>query len=135
MIDWGLSRRPEDRLVLLKRRLWRVNRLLLEHDLHNGTISLEEAAARLETMGYDPRQARLLARRYTFNPGYQTTYAWGLQRILDLKKGATGLPPGRFERILLAEGQLPFECFPPIIRRYGTPGAPDPPNTRIRTPC
>ncbi len=116
--DWGLSRRTEDRIILLKRRLWRVNRLLLEHDIHGGNISLKEATGKLSSMGYDNDQARLLARRYTFNPGYQTTYSWGLHSIHELKRKETGLETGLFERILLGEGQVPFTCFPSLIDGY-----------------
>lgn len=109
-------RTPLNRLVLFKRRLWRVNRLLLEHDVQKGTLSLEQAAGRIMEMGYDRCQAHLLARRYTLNPGYQTTYAWGLNRILTLRNTAgctrTG---GMFEQILLTEGQIPFDFFTEIM--------------------
>lgn len=116
--EWGMSCEPSHRLVLLKRRLWRVKRLLLEHDIHTGRINLEKAAGRLKAMGFEEHQARLLARRYTFNPGYQSTYAWGLHCLLELKRTATGLKPGMFEKILLREGQIPFRYLAPIIGLY-----------------
>ena len=107
---------PLNRLVLLKRRLWRVNRLLLEHDVQKGSLSLEQAAGMIMEMGYDRSQAHLLARRYTLNPGYQTTYAWGLNRILALRDTVGCMcTDGMFERILLSEGQIPFDFFTEIM--------------------
>lgn len=108
--ELGYVKDPRQRLVGLKRRLWRALRALLDLGLHTGKVSLEEAKARLAELGYHPRRAYLQARQYTLTYGYQLCYTVGKSEILRLRdRFASKIGLKGFHDFLLQGGEIPFE--------------------------
>jgi hypothetical protein len=110
--DLGYDPDPRQRLILLKRDLWRAVRGRLDLDLHTGSISLEEAAGRLASLGYAAEDARKQARRIPLTPGYQLCYTLGKRAFLDLRRQyVPRLSLRDFHTIVLGSGQVPFACL------------------------
>jgi hypothetical protein len=110
--DLGYDPDPGQRLIRLKRDLWRAVRGSLDLDLHTGSISLEEAAGRLASLGYAAQDARKQARRIPLTPGYQVCYTLGKHAFLDLRR--RHVPPlylKDLHAIVLGSGQVPFACL------------------------
>ncbi len=113
---------PRQRLIRIKRDLWRAVRGRLDLELHVGAISLEQGAARLEALGYAPQDAKKQARRITLTPGYQLCYTLGKHRFLDLRR--RHVPPlslSNFHDVVLRSGQAPFSCLDQALDA-STPG-------------
>ena len=103
---------PVQRLIMVRRQLWRAVRGLIDAGLQTGAVTLEQGTRRLESIGYRPRAARKQARRFTLTPGYQLCYTLGRHCFLDLRRRF--VPPlalKTFHTTALAVGQVPFECL------------------------
>ncbi len=108
--ELGYVKDPRQRLVGLKRRLWRALRAILDLGLHTGKVGLEEAKTRLAELGYHPKRAYLQARQYTLTYGYQLCYAVGKCEILRLRdRFASKMGLKGFHDFLLQGGEIPFE--------------------------
>ena len=110
--ELGYRPEPRQRLIRVKRDLWRAVRGRLDLEVHIGTTSLEQGAGRLEALGYAVQDARKQARRITLTPGYQLCYTLGKQGFLDLRR--RHVPPlslKDFHTIVLGSGQVPFACL------------------------
>lgn len=110
--ELGYRPDPRQRLIRVKRDLWRAVRGRLDADLHMGSVSMERGAERLEAIGYAPRDARKQARRITLTPGYQLCYTLGKHRFLDLRRRY--VPPlsvRDFHTLVVGSGQVPFACL------------------------
>ncbi len=108
--DLGYDPDSRQRLIRIKRELWRAVRGRLDLELHAGSISLEQGAARLEALGYAPSDAKKQVRRITLTPGYQLCYTLGKQGFLELRRRY--VPPlslKEFHHVVLGSGQAPFE--------------------------
>lgn len=120
--DLDYDRDPRQRLIRIKRDLWRAVRGRLDLELHVGAVSLEQGAARLEALGYAPQDARKQARRITLTPGYQLCYTLGKDSFLDLRRRY--VPPlslNEFHAVVLGSGQAPFGCLAQALDA-STPG-------------
>jgi len=107
--ECGYDPQPVQRLVRLRRNLWRAVRGGIDAGLQTGKMSVDEAAARLEAIGSGRLQACRQALRITLTPGYQLCYTLGKHGFLDLR--SRFVPPltlKRFHRIVLSSGQAPF---------------------------
>jgi hypothetical protein len=114
--ELGYHPDPRQRLIRLKRDLWRAVRGRLDVDLHIGAISLEQGAERLEALGYAPRDAWKQARRITLTPGYQLCYTLGKHHFLDLRRRhVPPLPLADFHAIVFGSGQVPFVYLARIL--------------------
>ena len=101
---------PRQRLIGLKRRLWRNLRAALDIELQTGTTDLQKGAAEISTLGFAPDRAWRQIRRFALTPGYQLCYALGMFEIEGLR--ARFLPTSGFKafhEVLLSGGQLPVE--------------------------
>lgn len=110
--ELGYCPDPRQRLIRVKRELWRAVRGRLDADLHMEDLSLERGAERLEAIGYAPPDARKQARRITLTPGYQLCYTLGKHGLLNLRR--RHVPPlslKEFHEIVLGLGQVPFDCL------------------------
>lgn len=110
--ELGYHPDPRQRLIRVKRDLWRAVRGRLDADFHMGDVSMERGAERLASIGYAPRDARKQARRITLTPGYQLCYTLGKHRFLDLRR--RHVPPlslKDFHTLVLGSGQVPFACL------------------------
>jgi uncharacterized protein (DUF885 family) len=78
MHEQGFLDRPEQRFLLLKDRLWRALRIMIDVDIHTRGVSLEDAAQRLVThLGFTPDQARAELNWYSHAPTTPMGYATG----------------------------------------------------------
>ena len=115
MQEQGFLQAPESRFVLLKDRLWRALRILLDVELHTRGLELAEAAQRMQTaLGFTHEQAMADLTWYTRAPTVPMGYATGWALINAarerLRQNETGFDLAGFHDQLLAEGSvaLPF---------------------------
>ncbi len=107
--DCGYITDPRVKLIQLKRQLWRALRAILDVKIHTGRISLPQAAAEIENLGFSRTRAQRQVRRFALTPGYQLCYFMGSHEILELRRRfAPILGVKNFHEILLTGGQLPF---------------------------
>ncbi len=107
--DYGYVNDPRVKLIQLKRQLWRTLRAILDVKIHTGRISLAQASAEIENLGFSRTRAQRQVRRFALTPGYQLCYFMGSHEILELRRRfAPTLGLKEFHEILLAGGQLPF---------------------------
>jgi hypothetical protein len=107
--ECGYVTDPRVQLIQLKRQLWRTLRAILDVKIHTGRISLPQAAAEIENLGFSRTRAQRQVRRFDLTPGYQLCYFMGSHEILDLRRRfAPSLGLREFHEILLTGGQLPF---------------------------
>jgi len=100
---------PRQKLIGLKRQLWRSLRAVLDMELHMKKISFSQAAEQIRDIGFSKKRSRHQVRRFALTPVYQSCYSMGMHEIIDLKKRfSPGLGRKAFHDILLGGGQLPF---------------------------
>ncbi len=111
----GHLSRPEDRLLLDKRRYWRAVRGKVDLGLQTGSLDLEKAAELLTKTGMTEKRARATAPRFALNPGYQLCYTLGLKRFLALFKkcGRDNLPG--FVKTVMDQGEIGFSALAAIM--------------------
>jgi uncharacterized protein (DUF885 family) len=109
LADLGYVKKPIERLVEYKRRLWRAARCQIDAGIPAGKLTLEAAAKLLTAVGFSQQEARRQIDRFRLNPGYQLCYTLGSYEINELKKKySPSLGEDRFYSYLLNGGQLPF---------------------------
>ncbi len=124
MHEQGFLDAPESRFVLLRDRLWRALRILLDVELHTRDLAFDEAAARLEReLGFTPAQARGEIAWYTREPAVPMGYATGWALITAARErlvtGGEELSLREFHDRLLAEGAI---GLPWVLRQqFGEP--------------
>lgn len=78
MQEQGFLARPEQRFILLRDRLWRALRIVLDVELHTRGLRVSEAAERMQTrLGFPRAQALADLAWYTRSPGVPMGYATG----------------------------------------------------------
>jgi uncharacterized protein (DUF885 family) len=78
--------------------------------LQTGTISLEEAAGQIQSLGFSADTATRQVRRFALTAGYQSCYFLGMSEIVRLRdRLAARLGLRGFHDILLRGGQLSFD--------------------------
>lgn len=85
MQEQGFLDKPEHRFMMLRDRLWRALRVMLDVELHTRGLTIEDAAQRMCTeLGFDHDQARADLGWYTQNPTVPMGYAtgWALIRAV-----------------------------------------------------
>lgn len=87
MHEMGFITEPESRFVLLKDRLWRALRIMIDVGIHTRGLSLEDAAKLMqEKLGFSQSQAMGDLTWYTHAPGVPMGYATGWALINHLKE-------------------------------------------------
>jgi uncharacterized protein (DUF885 family) len=87
MHELGFITEPESRFVLLKDRLWRALRIMIDVGIHTRGLSLDDAASLMqEKLGFSKSQAMGDLSWYTHAPGVPMSYATGWALISNLKK-------------------------------------------------
>ncbi|MFO8057404.1 MAG: DUF885 family protein [bacterium] len=112
----GFLDRPEDSLLLDKRRYWRAVRGKVDLGLQTGALDLEAAAELLRETGMSRERARASAPRFTLNPGYQLCYTLGLRRFseLFLKRGQENIPG--FVKTVMDQGEIGFSGLAEVMK-------------------
>ena len=112
LIEYGYLNDPMERLVSLKRELWRSARCQIDVGFTVGKLTEDTALALLTTCGFDPAEACRQLDRFRLNPGYQLCYGYGSHQFKQLKKKYGHLSESKdFYEFLLAGGELPFHLI------------------------
>ena len=119
MHEQGFLNRAEQRFILLRDRLWRVLRVLIDIDLHTHGLSFEKAADRLVTqLGFPRSQAVAEITWYSRSPTVPLGYATGWALINALRDRVRAENPGLnlkdFHDRLLSAGSI---ALPQVITR------------------
>jgi uncharacterized protein (DUF885 family) len=117
MHEQGFLDRPAHRVLLLRDRLWRALRIVLDVELHTRGLALEAAAERMtRELGFPHAQALADLTWYTRAPTVPLGYATGFLLIEAVRRRllAAGLTLKAFHDRLLAVGSI---ALPLVIRR------------------
>ncbi len=116
LIEYDYLNDPTERLVSLKRELWRSARCQIDVGFTIGQLSEDTALDLLTTCGFDPAEASRQLDRFRLNPGYQLCYGYGSHQFKQLKKKYGNLFKSKnYYKFLLSGGELPFHL---IERRF-----------------
>lgn len=87
MLEEGFSQAPEQEFIMLRDRLWRAMRIMLDVELHCRGLSIEDAAKRMvDSLGMHHEQAMADLIWYTRSPGVPMGYATGWTIINCLRE-------------------------------------------------
>lgn len=118
MQEQGFLDRPEHQFIMIRDRLWRAMRVMLDVELHCGTLSIEEAAQRMcDYLGFSIDQARADLSWYTQSPTVPMGYATGWALIKALREQQSrmeGFNLRQFHDTLLSVGSC---ALPLVIKR------------------
>ncbi len=115
-VERGMLDRDEHRFMMLRDRLWRVLRIIIDVRLQTGQMSLQEAAEMMvEKLGFDPQQAEAEANWYSCDPATPLCYAVGRELILRLREQCVNDDDLKsFHDRLLSQGSI---ALPLVIRQ------------------
>ncbi len=124
MQEQGFLEKPESRFVLLKDRLWRALRVMLDVELHCRDLSLDVAVDRMvRELGFSRSQAKAELAWYTHAPGVPMGYATGWALINAsrdrLRTHHAGFSLGDFHNRLLGRGSIGLAEV--LRRQFGEP--------------
>ncbi len=118
MQEQGFLNRPEHRFIMLRDRLWRALRVMLDVELHTRGLSIDEAAQRMcRELGFDIGHAKADLSWYTQSPTVPMGYAtgWALIRALrEQQAQQEGFDLKSFHDRLLSVGSC---ALPLVIKR------------------
>ena len=116
--EYGYMNNPMDRLVDLKRNLWRSARCQIDAGLTTGKITETDALEMLKTCSFSEPEARRQIDRFRLNPGYQICYTLGNYEFKQLKsKHGPKMGNQRFYECVLDGGELPFHLLDLRLKR------------------
>lgn len=88
MVEQGYLNKPEHRIMMLRDRLWRALRVVLDVELHCRGLTIDEAVERMcSLLGFEPQQARAELNWYTQAPTVPMSYATGWSLIRAARDG------------------------------------------------
>ena len=118
MQEEGFLPEPEHRFMMLRDRLWRAMRVMLDVELHSRGLSVDEAAQRMcRQLGFDIDQAKADLSWYTQAPTLPMGYAvgWALIKALrEIESQKDGFNLKGFHDQLLSVGSC---ALPLVIKR------------------
>jgi hypothetical protein len=86
MLEQGFERHPGQDLVMLRDRLWRALRIIIDVNIHTGEWTLEQAAREMvDKLGFSQAQARAECNWYSQAPTVPMSYAVGWALINALR--------------------------------------------------
>lgn len=121
MKDAGFSGDPKTKLVQLLDQIWRACRILIDVDLHGGTMTFDEAVDLLvREAGMERPGAVAEVKRYTYYPAYQLSYLIGKYLIVGLRKDVKkrlgkAYSDKLFHDTILYSGSLPMKYMREIF--------------------
>ncbi len=113
MWDYGFLQGDEVYLTILRNRLWRAARVILDASLHTGRMTVDEAEAFLvERVRFDPYAAELEVGMYPRRPTYVLGYLIGMQEIAAIHRDWVARngepdPPSELWDRFLSTGSIP----------------------------
>ena len=119
MLEHGFLTRPESRFILLRDRLWRALRILIDVDLHTGSLDLDTAADMMvRHLGFPRSQALAEITWYSQSPTVPMSYAVGwsiINAVRDrLRRDRADFNLRQFHDLLLSQGSI---ALPRVVRR------------------
>ena len=121
MHELGFITEPESRFVLLKDRLWRALRIMIDVGIHTRGLSLDDAASLMQQkLGFSKSQAMGDLTWYTHAPGVPMGYATGWALINNLKEQQQKKEQFNlktFHDTLLSSGSIALSLS--IVRGFG----------------
>jgi uncharacterized protein (DUF885 family) len=118
LLEYGYVTGPLERLVDLKRRLWRAARCQVDVGLNTGQLAEEGAIDLISKAGFSRDEARRQVERFKLNPGYQLCYTLGRYEIWKLRRAhADRMGLEAFHQALLAGGEIPFHLAEKRLER------------------
>ena len=122
MVEQGFLNQPLNEFVLLKDRLWRAIRVLIDVDLHVNNMAEEQAARKLcDRLGFTKNQAMADISWYTHAPTVPMSYALGwsmINTLRDHEMTNDSFKLNLFHDKLLASGSISLAWV--IKRQFGT---------------
>lgn len=121
MHELGFITEEESRFVLLKDRLWRALRIMIDVGIHTRSLSLKDASSLMqEKLGFSENQAMGDLTWYTHAPGVPMGYATGWALINNLKQQQqekNNFKLKTFHDTLLSSGSIALSLS--IVRGFG----------------
>jgi len=118
MQEQGFLDKPEHKFIMLRDRLWRALRIILDVELHTRNLDIETAAQRMcDDLGFDIDQAKADLSWYTQSPTVPMGYAvgWALIKALrEVESQKEGFTLKTFHDRLLSVGS----CALPLVIKY-----------------
>ena len=121
MHELGFITEPESRFVLLKDRLWRALRIMIDVGIHTRGLSLDEAANLMqEKLGFSKAQAMGDLSWYTHAPGVPMGYATGwalINKLKEQQQKEESFNLKTFHDTLLSSGSIALPLT--VVRGFG----------------
>lgn len=110
MLEQGFDRYPGQTIMMLRDRLWRALRIIIDVNIHTGDWTLEHAAAEMvEKLGFSQQQAQAECNWYSLSPTVPMSYAVGwalITAVRDIISPAEGEELKAFHDKLLSCGSV-----------------------------
>ncbi|MDO7667930.1 MAG: DUF885 domain-containing protein, partial [Pseudomonadota bacterium] len=110
MLEQGFERHPGQRIVMLRDRLWRALRIIIDVEIHTQNLSLADAAKKMvDALDFSHDQAMSELSWYSQSPTVPMSYAvgWALINALrDIINPASNAELKAFHDKLLASGSI-----------------------------
>jgi len=110
MLEQGFDRHPGQRIIMLRDRLWRALRIIIDVEIHTQKLSLAAAAQKMvDALGFSHEQAMGELRWYSQSPTVPMSYAvgWALINALrDIINPADNIELKALHDKLLASGSI-----------------------------
>jgi hypothetical protein len=117
MKQTGYFSKPEDLLLLAKRRYRRALRGLVDINLQTGKMDIVSAASFLVGKGFGKSSALAAVPKYALRPGYQICYTFGLRRFIELWDRYGANRPREFSQKVLAQGEVSFDHLEKVLKK------------------
>ncbi|MDH5764557.1 MAG: DUF885 domain-containing protein [Gammaproteobacteria bacterium] len=118
MLEQGFLSTPQHQLIMLRDRLWRALRVMLDVELHTRNLTVEQAAQKMcKHLGFSMDHARADISWYIQSPTVPMGYATGwalIKAVRDIQSGSDDFNLKDFHDSLLSVGSC---ALPLVIRR------------------
>ncbi len=118
MQEQGFLDKPEHHFIMLRDRLWRALRVMLDVELHTKNLTIDQAAQRMcDELGFSIDEAKADLSWYSYSPTIPMGYATGWALIKALRDEETKKPEfnlKNFHDRLLSVGS----CALPLVIKY-----------------
>lgn len=110
MVEQGYLNKPAHKIIMLRDRLWRALRIMIDVDIHTRDVSIETAAQRLcDELGFEKDQALAELNWYSMAPTVPMSYATGwclIRNMREILEQTSEFDLQMFHDDLLSEGSI-----------------------------
>lgn len=123
MVEQDYLKDDKHKIVMLRDRLWRALRIMIDVEIHTRGLSIDSAAQRLcDELGFEFNQAKAELNWYSFAPSVPMSYATGWALIRSVRENlekTPGFSLKQFHDDLLSAGSV---ALPLVFKsRFGDP--------------